>query len=114
MKKALFQILPYAAAGLLIFCAGLACGRWLLPPMTVTEYRTEAGISREHPAKININTAGAQKLSSLPGISSADVKHILLYRTEAGPFGSEKDLLKVTGFTEEKYRSIQDLVTVGG
>ena len=114
MKKRITGICSYLFAGILFFCLGLYCGRRMPAPITEIHLAETADDSDAVPDKLNINTAGAQALSALPGISAADIKHILLFRAQNGPFQSKKDLLRVKGFTEEKFRSIEDLITAGG
>lgn len=48
-------------------------------------------------AKVNINTATAQQLSSLSGIGPKKAQAIIEYRKAHGPFKSINDLIKVKG-----------------
>lgn len=47
--------------------------------------------------RVNINTAGAEELASLPGIGPALAKRIIEYRTQHGPFKRVDDLVAVKG-----------------
>lgn len=68
-----------------------------------------AGSSGE---KININTATAEELDSLPGIGPSTAAAIIAYREENGLFTSIEGLLEVTGIGPAKFDEIKDLVTV--
>lgn len=48
-------------------------------------------------AQVDINTAGATQLETLPGIGPSKSAAILAYRSEHGPFSSCNDLSRVTG-----------------
>jgi competence protein ComEA len=64
-------------------------------------------------AKIDINTATAQLLDSLPGIGEAYSKHIVDSRTADGPFTSVDDLLERDIIPRSTFEKIKDLITVG-
>lgn len=50
-----------------------------------------------HPAAVNINTATAEDLESLPGIGPVLAARIIEDRTRHGPFRALEDLLRVQG-----------------
>lgn len=62
--------------------------------------------------KVNINTATAQELDSLPGIGPAMAERIIAYRTEKGTFTSPEDLKEVSGIGDKKYAQLADRITV--
>jgi competence protein ComEA len=62
--------------------------------------------------KVNINTASAQELESLPGIGPAIATRILEYRTAQGPFRTTEELQKVKGIGEITFARLQDLIVV--
>lgn len=72
-----------------------------------------ASDSTDTDGRININTAGAEELESLPGIGEALAQRIIAYREEYGPFASVEEILNVSGIGAGKFASIQDLITVG-
>ncbi len=64
-------------------------------------------------AKININTAPAADLESLPRIGPKVAQRIVEYRTQNGNFKKIEDLMKVKGIGEKIFAQIKDLITVG-
>ncbi len=63
--------------------------------------------------KVNINTAGAAELDTLPQIGLKLAQRIIDYRTANGPFKKVEDLMKVQGIGEKNFARLKDLITVG-
>ena len=63
---------------------------------------------------VDLNTATAEQLDSLPGVGPATAAAILSHREQHGPFRSVEDLIEVRGIGEAKLDGLRDLVTVGG
>jgi competence protein ComEA len=61
---------------------------------------------------ININTASAEELNSLPGIGPTTAQKIVEYREANGPFNSVEDILNVSGIGPVTFDEIKDLITV--
>lgn len=61
---------------------------------------------------ININTAGAELLCTLPGIGEARAKAIIAYREEHGAFGSVEEIMQVSGIKDSAYNKIRAFITV--
>ena len=61
---------------------------------------------------ININTATAAQLQTLPGIGEVLARRIIDYREANGPFTKTTDLIRVEGIGEKKLTSILELITV--
>jgi competence protein ComEA len=61
---------------------------------------------------VNINTASAEELDTLPGIGPTTAQNIIAYRDENGPFGSIEDIVNVSGIGAATYDGIKDLITV--
>jgi competence protein ComEA len=62
---------------------------------------------------ININTADATLLETLPGIGPTTAQKIVDYREENGPFTRVEDLLKIPGIGPTTLDEIRGLITVG-
>jgi competence protein ComEA len=62
--------------------------------------------------KVNINTATATELDTLPGIGPAKAEAIIQYRTEHGPFQHVDQLQEVPGIGEKTLQNLRDLITV--
>lgn len=61
---------------------------------------------------ININTASAAELETLPGIGPSLAQRIVAYRQEHGPFRTIEDIKNVSGIGEGRFAQIKDLITV--
>lgn len=62
--------------------------------------------------QVNLNSADAALLDSLPGIGPAIAARIIAWRDENGPFRSVDELLAVSGIGEKTLEGFRDLVTV--
>jgi competence protein ComEA len=63
-------------------------------------------------ALVNVNTAAAEELETLPGIGEVLAAAIVAYREEHGPFTAVDQLVDVSGIGEVTLEEIRDLVTV--
>jgi competence protein ComEA len=63
---------------------------------------------------IDLNTATAAELDSLPGVGPSIAAAILRYREEHGPFQSVDELLEVPGIGPTRFEQLRSLVRVGG
>ncbi len=64
-------------------------------------------------AKVNINTAPASELESLPRIGPKVAQRIIDFRTKNGNFKKVEEIMKVQGIGEKVFDQIKDLITVG-
>jgi competence protein ComEA len=62
-------------------------------------------------SRININTASAAALESLPGIGPAIAQRIIAHRQANGPFARIEDIQDVSGIGQATFEKIQDLIT---
>jgi len=63
-------------------------------------------------AKININTATADELTTLNGIGKVKAEAIVTYRTQNGHFQTIDDLAKVKGIGSKIIEKIKPEITV--
>jgi competence ComEA-like helix-hairpin-helix protein len=63
-------------------------------------------------AKVDINTASAQELQTVPGIDAALAQNIVSYRDANGPFSSVDDLTRVQGMDMQKLDAVRNNLTV--
>lgn len=61
---------------------------------------------------VNINTADAEALETLPGIGPAKAEAILAYREEQGGFTVIEDIMLVPGIKEAAFSRIKDHIKV--
>lgn len=80
--------------------------------ITVTHQEDEP-VTPEPPAPININTASAEELETLPDIGPALAERIIAYRETHGLFKNVDDLINVKGIGEAVLSELRDLVSVG-
>ena len=62
--------------------------------------------------RINLNTADAAALETLPGVGPAIASRIVAWRDENGPFRSVDELTAVTGIGEKTLDGLRDQATV--
>ena len=63
-------------------------------------------------APVNLNTAGTEQLSTIPGIGESMARRIIEWRDEHGPFRRVEDLMKVKGIGEKSLEKMRPHVTV--
>ncbi len=63
---------------------------------------------------VNINTATAECLETLPGIGAVRAESIVAHREQAGPFLTAEDITSVSGIGNGIYGRIADMITAGG
>ena len=64
-------------------------------------------------ALVNINTATAAELETLPRIGPAMAQRILDYREANGPFATIEDIQNVPGIGPATFEGLKDMITVG-
>lgn len=68
---------------------------------------TTAPVVQATSSMVNINTASAAELDTLPGVGPATAQKIIDYRTAHGPFKSVDDLINVNGIGPSKLGEIK-------
>jgi competence protein ComEA len=61
---------------------------------------------------VNINTADAATLDTLPRVGPAMAARIIDWRESSGPFTAIEDLMNVTGIGDKTFDGLKDLVTI--
>lgn len=73
----------------------------------------ESGSEGTAGAPINVNTATAAELETLPRIGPTMAQRIIECRESNGPFGAIEDIQNVPGIGPATFEGLQDLITVG-
>ena len=77
-----------------------------------SEEGTETGSKSNEDGMVNINTADAATLQTLPGIGETKATEIIAYRDEHGAFGSVEDIKNVSGIGEGTFSRISSRIKV--
>ena len=108
------------------FLLGMLVGRGMhKEPVIIQEITTQATLATEETAptestssgissegKININTASAALLDTLPGVGPVLAQRIVDYREAVAPFVQISDLTNVEGIGNATLLKLEDLITV--
>jgi comEA protein len=81
----------------------------LHPTRTANEQAVKAGES----LRVDINTADAALLETLPMIGPAKAAAIIQYREQHGRFFKSSDIMKVKGIGPGTYEKIEKRITTG-
>ena len=125
MKKPVMILICTTCAFLLILTGifiGRNVNRGIIPVESLTDSKPQTETQSEEPdttpstqsGVININDATAEQLQLLPGIGETLSERIISYREENGLFQSIDQIMNVNGIGEEKFKLIQDYITIGG
>jgi competence protein ComEA len=72
----------------------------------------EAGQSESCQPPVNINTASAQCLETIPGIGGVRAESIIAHREQEGQFANPEAITDVSGIGDGIFRRIAELITV--
>ncbi len=107
----------------LVVLAGIVWGALFLiapiwQPGTPVTYmpalpQTEAAAERAPTQLVDLNTADAETLQTLPGIGPAKAAAIIAYRVEHGPFAALQDVANVPGISEQMTEKWAGLAQTG-
>ncbi|WP_256371009.1 helix-hairpin-helix domain-containing protein [Psychrobacillus sp. OK028] len=61
---------------------------------------------------VNINSADATALTTLPGIGAAKAEAIITHREQSGAFKEKQDLMKVSGIGQKTFEKLEPLISV--
>jgi competence protein ComEA len=63
-------------------------------------------------APVNLNTATAEQLATIPGVGPKMAERIIEYRQKNGGFKKVEDLMNVSGVGEKSFLKMKPLITV--
>jgi competence ComEA-like helix-hairpin-helix protein len=78
----------------------------------IQQFATPNENNQKSPPRININTASANELETLPGIGKGLAERIIEHREKYGPFRRPEHLIIVRGISDKRFRALRDLITV--
>lgn len=88
----------------------------LLSISTIQPYIAKAEVtetvSRSEISVVNINSASADEMASVPGLGEKKSQAIVKFREKHGPFARLEDLKKVDGIGDKLFEKIRQYVTV--
>ena len=73
---------------------------------------SQSAVARPTVSAVNLNTATAQQLETLPGIGPRTAQRIIEYREKNGPFKKVEDLMNIQGIGEKNFLRVKGLVSV--
>ena len=76
------------------------------------EGEAAGSVSSSMPSLVNINSATAEELDSLPGVGPSTAAAIVEDRDANGPFSSVEDLMRVSGIGVKKFAKLRDHICV--
>ena len=71
-----------------------------------------ASVQEESDGRIDINTAYAAQLVTIPGIGETRAAAILAYREKNGPFAKVEDIMQVSGIKSTLFEKMKDYITI--
>ncbi len=98
------------ALSLVIVTALLAAGTQAVAAQTKTP---PAAAKPTAAMVVNINTASATEIATLPGIGDKTAARIVEYRQKNGPFKKIEELMNVRGIGEKNFLKLKPQLAVG-
>ena len=92
---------------------GLFVHDWQTAPPVETEVQVPQEEILPDLSPLDLNTATAEELATLPGIGAELAGRIVAYREEHGGFSDVEELLQVPGIGPGILEGLRDYVTVG-
>jgi competence protein ComEA len=78
----------------------------------VSAQKTAAKPAAAAPAIVNLNSATATQIATLPGIGEKAAQRIIEYRDKNGGFRKIEELMNVKGIGEKSFLKLKPLITV--
>ena len=91
------------AAALVCIASPLGAQRAAKPPVAAAAVST---------GPVNLNSASAAQIASLPGIGPKTADLVVQYRQKNGPFKKIEEIMNVRGIGEKSFLKIKDRLTV--
>jgi len=82
------------------------------PSLTDSFATTDNAEEPENQSIVNINTADAEEMTTLPGIGQVLAERIIAYREANGGFKNIYELMDVSGIGEKTFAKLQDFISV--
>jgi len=95
--------------------AVLSCLLSALPYTAIADQTKSSSRAAAKPASaaiVNLNTASASDLESLPGIGAKTAARIVEYRQKNGPFKKIEELMNVRGVGEKNFLKLKPQISV--
>lgn len=83
-----------------------------ITPSSVSENTNTLPAKETAPTVLDLNTASAEELSKIPGITAELADKIIAYRNKYDYFLDVDELLEIDGITNALYKKIKPYVTV--
>lgn len=80
-------------------------------PRSLTRTQSNSALDERQTSRININTASADELETLPGIGKGLAGRIIEHRQTFGPFRKPEHLIIVRGISDKRFRALQEMIT---
>lgn len=93
----------------LMLVAALVC---ISSPLVAQRSTRPAAVTVVSNEPINLNTATAVQIATLPGIGQKTADLVVQYRTKNGPFKKIEEIMNVRGIGEKSFLKIKDRLTV--
>jgi competence protein ComEA len=81
------------------------------PPPVISGGASRGGETLGH--LVDINTATAEELETLPGVGEVMAQRIIDYREANGPFETIEEIQKVSGIGPKTFEGMRDFIAVG-
>jgi competence protein ComEA len=94
----------------LVLVAALVC--FVSSPLAAQRATKPAPPAVASIAVINLNTATAAQLASLPGIGLKTAELIVQYRQKSGPFKKIEEIMNIRGIGEKSFLRLKSRITV--
>jgi competence ComEA-like helix-hairpin-helix protein len=108
--------ISFTALSLALILSGSACIKRARNTHLATSPQANdqqsSATNQRTPQRININTASANELETLPGIGKGLAARIIEHREKWGAFRRPEHLITVRGISDKRFRALRELITV--